>query len=76
MSDLKSILEAALDETIESIRGARTFQELAGWDSLKYVRLVVSVQKAYGIDLQPEEIERMTSFAGLQEVLSARGVRT
>jgi len=50
------------------------FGDLDGWDSLTYMRLVLAIEAEFGVELGPEEIQAMTSVAGVKKVLSARGL--
>ena len=64
------LLEELFGMPIERIRETSEFRNLPAWDSLTYVRLVVSVQELVGDELTAEEIEQMTSYEGLQSVVA------
>lgn len=50
------------------------FADVAGWDSLKHVELIVGLETRFGIELTAEEIERLTSTRAAREILAARRV--
>jgi acyl carrier protein len=50
------------------------FADVAGWDSLKHVELIVGLETRFGIELTAEEIERLTSTSAAREILTARRV--
>lgn len=48
--------------------------DLATWDSLKQMDLVMSLEREYYITLEISDIVRMTSVAEIMAVLTAKGV--
>jgi acyl carrier protein len=50
------------------------FADVAGWDSLKHVELIVGLETRFGIELTADEIERLTSKRAAREILAARRV--
>jgi acyl carrier protein len=50
------------------------FADVAGWDSLKHVELIVGLETRFGIELTAAEIERLTSKRAAREILAARRV--
>jgi acyl carrier protein len=42
------------------------------WDSVAMATLLVLVEEEFGVSVQPEDLERMESFASLREYLSQR----
>ena len=69
LTDLLGIDPAELDD-------ATPFAELDGWDSLKYMRLVLGVESGFALELAPEEIQRLTSTGAVKDVLKERGVES
>ena len=73
MSTLEQLLSDIFDD-LDAVDDDTLFRQYEGWDSLKHVQLVVSIEHRLHIDLTAEEIRRMTSRRALREVLSARGL--
>lgn len=48
--------------------------EVGTWDSLKQMDLVMSLEREYNIALEIPDILRMTSVAGIIDVLTDKGV--
>ncbi len=48
--------------------------ELEKWDSLAHVSLVAAIESEFGITLDSADSERMTSFAGIELLLSEKGL--
>jgi acyl carrier protein len=76
MDKLNDLLADLLGLEPEAIDEAAPFAELEGWDSLKYMRLVLGVESGFSVELAPEEIQRLTSVAAVKDVLRARGVES
>jgi acyl carrier protein len=66
VSDLFDDDDAVADDTL--------FADLAGWDSLKHVELIVGLEAKFGIELTAAEIERLTSKRAAREILAERHV--
>ena len=49
-------------------------RDVAGWDSLGHMTLVVELESAYGVLFSPAEALRMTSVGEIKQVLRERGV--
>ena len=48
--------------------------DIDSWDSLKQMDLVVSLEEGYGIELEMEEIVKMSSVQSIVDVLSIKGI--
>ena len=48
--------------------------DVASWDSLKQMDLVVSLEREFGIVLEIADIVRMTSVSTILETLALKGV--
>ena len=74
MEKLRALLDDLVDGLGEQIDDDVPFAETDEWDSLKYMRLVLGIEAEFGCELDPEEIQSLTSVAGIKRVLGARGV--
>lgn len=72
MDKLTELLEELLDVPVETVEETAQFRETLGWDSLTHMRLVVGIQAAFGINLDRDEIRRLTSLSEIRAVLSER----
>lgn len=59
------------DQSIE-ITDATTVDDVDGWDSLSHVRLMLCAERAFGIDLPPDETARLKIVGELIDYISAR----
>jgi len=47
---------------------------LAGdWESVQGLTIALSIEQEFGLELQPEEMEKMTSVSAIIGVIAARG---
>jgi acyl carrier protein len=47
-------------------------ERISAWDSIAHVTLVTLIGEDFGMDLDFEDFDEATSFAGFRDVLSAR----
>jgi acyl carrier protein len=45
----------------------------AGWDSVAHIALVSELETVFGIELSPEDITELTSYAKAKEILGRHG---
>ncbi|WP_022656234.1 acyl carrier protein [uncultured Desulfovibrio sp.] len=50
-------------------------EDVESWDSLKQMDLVMSLERAYDLTLDIQDIVAMTSVAAIAQVLRDKGVR-
>lgn len=75
-------MDSKLRETLADVFGMKPSEikaelgreDIDSWDSLKQMDLVMSLERAYDISLDMEDIVRMTTVAAIMEVLAAKGV--
>ncbi len=72
---IQHILECVFMEESRDAASGRPFADLACWDSLCDVQLVVAIQSTFGVELNSEQIMRITSVAGLHEVLEEHDIK-
>lgn len=64
---LKDLFELdAVDETCSQ-------QTCENWDSMGQLNLVVELESAFGVTLEPEEIGDMKSFKDIVRILKSKG---
>lgn len=75
VNTLDSVLANVFDGRWQEAASAVAFSDVEGWDSLRYVQLVLAVQEEFGIELSADEIQRLPSYEGLRSVLVERGIQ-
>jgi acyl carrier protein len=74
MSKLDQLVVELFDEDAAAMGDDTPFAGVPGWDSLKHVELIVALESGFGIDLNTQEIERLTCKHAAREILTARQV--
>jgi len=55
---------------VDDFRSDYKMSSLIQWDSLKHVELLTEIDEEFGVQIDPTELWRMASVAGIIEVLS------
>ncbi len=58
----------------EHITDSLTMVNTDGWDSLKHMELIVSIERTFGIELEFEEIVAMQTLKDIKRILTEKGV--
>lgn len=56
------------DMTIDETCSQKTYEK---WDSMAQLNLSVEIETAFDVNLEPEQIGRMTSFDAIVEVINS-----
>jgi hypothetical protein len=54
----------------DDCRPGYTMGALTQWDSLKHVELLTEIDEVFGVQVEPTDLWKMTSVAGIIEILS------
>jgi acyl carrier protein len=68
--EIKAIMADVLDIDVSSISESTTMEDIESWDSLAHVKLVTALESGLDVMLDVSEIETMTSFRAIVDVLS------
>ncbi|MGD0482234.1 MAG: acyl carrier protein [Terracidiphilus sp.] len=69
---LKEIFEDVFDEDSMTITPELSAKDVAGWDSLTHIRLLLSVEKAFKIKFSTSEIGKLKNVGDLVTLIQAR----
>ena len=58
----------------ENITDSLTMTNTDGWDSLKHMELIVSIEQTFGIELTFEEIVAMQTLKDIKKILKEKGI--
>lgn len=76
MSNIEKLKEAfveGLEISIEEVESA-TMESVDKWDSIGQMSLVAIIEDAFGVEFEPEEVMRFTSFAAGVDILKNHGI--
>ena len=71
---LRDMLSNVLGLRASELKMDMSKEEIASWDSLKQMDLVMSLEREYDIELELADILRMDSVANIAAVLADRGI--
>jgi acyl carrier protein len=65
LTRLTTVFREVFDDDELTLTPAMTADDVDGWDSLAHIRLILSVQKAFGIKFSPVEMNRLKDVGDL-----------
>jgi acyl carrier protein len=65
LSRLTSVFREVFDDDELVLKPEMTADDVDGWDSLAHIRLILSVQKAFGVKFSPVEMNRLKNVGDL-----------
>jgi acyl carrier protein len=71
-SDLNEIFVDVLDLDAVSLTDMTTAEDIAEWDSLSHIRLIVSIERHYRIKFSNGEIEALKNVGHLVDAILAK----
>jgi acyl carrier protein len=69
ITEVKEILAKVLEIDIASIFDNATQKDIAKWDSLQHLNLIVEIEDKYDISIDPEDISEMLSIEKIIEII-------
>lgn len=71
---ISELLSAVFKVSAESISGDAKLNEISGWDSLKHMNLIITLETEYGVQFDMDEIIAMDSPGTIRSTLQSKGV--
>jgi acyl carrier protein len=68
LTRLTSIFREVFDDDDLVLKPELTADDVDGWDSLAHIRLILSVQKAFGVKFSAVEMSRLKNVGDLVEL--------
>lgn len=68
---LNTVFRDVFDDDL-TITPELTADDVDGWDSLAHIRLILSIQKAFGIKFSPVETSRLENVGALASLIKAK----
>jgi acyl carrier protein len=69
---LTEIFHEVFDDDSLRVTPEMTAADLEGWDSLNHIRLVVSVERAFGISFSAAQVNRLKNVGEFVELIEAK----
>lgn len=71
---ITTLLAGLFDIKNEDVTESLTMANTDGWDSLKHMELIASIEGTFDIELTFEEIVAMQTFNDIKTILEEKGV--
>jgi acyl carrier protein len=72
LETVRQIMEDVFDVDDLSITEATTAEDIEEWDSLSHIRLIVAIERKFGIKFKNAEIEGLMNVGDLVRVIDAK----
>jgi acyl carrier protein len=69
---LTLVFRDVFDDPALEISDATTAKDVAGWDSIMHVTLIVAVEKAFGTTFTTKEVKTLANVGGLIQLIAKR----
>ena len=69
---LTPIFRNVFDDEELTIEAGTTASDVEGWDSLTHIRLIVTIEKAFGIRFSASEVADLENVGGMAAMISKK----
>ena len=56
----------------ERVTAQSSPENLDGWDSVQHLNLILALEDKFGMQFEPEEIDRMRTIGGITQIIERR----
>ena len=70
---LRGIFHDVLGVREADFRDGLSPDDVPNWDSVQHITLMLSIEQAFGVSIDPEEAARLRSVGAIRELLAQRG---
>jgi len=72
LSRVAAILREVLDDDQLQVEPSLQAGEVPGWDSLNHIRIILTIEKVFGIKLSPSEIAKLKNVGDLEHLIKSK----
>jgi acyl carrier protein len=69
---LRRIAGDVLGSAPESLHPASSPETVDGWDSVQHLNLVLAIEEHFGVEVEPEEFEKMNSLGAMATLVDSK----
>lgn len=70
---LKNAFVEGLEIPIEEVENS-TMQNVSRWDSIGQMSLIAIIEDVFGVELEPDEVMRLTSYVAAVDILKNHNI--
>ncbi|MDX1975384.1 MAG: acyl carrier protein [Rickettsiales bacterium] len=71
---IEELIASTLKIARDRVSDATTMKDVAEWDSLKHMELILNIERHFSVELTGDEIADMVSVKAIKHILGQRGV--
>jgi acyl carrier protein len=71
---VEELIASLFDMRREDVTDCLAMRNTDGWDSLKHIELVVSIEETFGVRLELDDIVAMQTLKDIKRILREKGV--
>ncbi len=71
-NDIAEIFEDVMDVDDVTLEDTTTADDIEEWDSLSHVRLIVAIERQFGIKFSNSEVENLKQFGDIIQLVLAK----
>lgn len=72
LNRVRDVLRDVLDDDTLEVRPQTVASDVDGWDSLNHVRIMISVEKAFGIRFSAAESKKLANVGELVQLIDTK----
>jgi len=72
--EIETLMADLFDIKTEDVTDSLTMANTDGWDSLKHMELIVSIEHTFGVELTFDEIVAMQTLKDIKKILKEKAV--
>ncbi len=69
---LETIFRDVFDDDTLTLTPQTTADQVAGWDSIRMVSIILAVERHFGVRLRSREVDRLKTVGDLADLVKAR----
>jgi acyl carrier protein len=69
---LRRIAGDIFGQPSESLAPASSPESIEGWDSVHHLSLVLAIEEHFGVEIEPEEFEKMNSLEAISTLVDGK----
>ena len=69
---IKSVMAAVFEVPVDDITDEASPDNIASWDSLKHMNLIVALEEEFGVQFEGDEIVEMINYALIKLIISKK----
>jgi len=74
MASLNQVVAKTLRIPVADVNDDISPRTIQGWDSLKHIELIMTIEKEFGVRFEASEVTALTSLGSIRRILLDKGL--